>query len=165
MRLTISKRSGVIKINCDMCGNEGQLFKTDVEGSILNLCKDCSRFGKVISAIRIEKKETKKGIKTEKQEIEEESVLSIVPTYGDIIKRKREQLGIKQEDFAKKINEKMSLIHKIETNQFEPGIDLARKIEKFLHIKLMEQEKIKPNFQSRQKSEGFTIGDFIKIKK
>ena len=77
-----------------MCGNEGQLFKTDVEGSILNLCKDCSRFGKVISAIRIEKKETKKGIKTEKQEIEEESVLSIVPTYGDIIKRKREQLGI-----------------------------------------------------------------------
>ena len=56
---------GVIRINCDMCGKEESLFKTDVEGSIMNLCKECSQFGKVISVVREEKKEVKKRVKKE----------------------------------------------------------------------------------------------------
>lgn len=154
-------------MNCDMCGKETGLFKTDVEGSVLNLCKECSKFGKVISAVRVEEKAARKrekGIMLEKPK-EEESILSIVPDYGGIIKKKREEMGIKQEDFAKKLNEKASLIHKIEINQFEPGIDLARKIERFLHIKLVEQQEIKPEKFGGTKGEHFTIGDFIKIKK
>lgn len=150
-----------------MCGKEAELFKTDVEGSILNLCKECSKFGKVIAAVKEEKKELKKGIKKEvevEKPKEEEFILSIVPDYGEIIKKKREQLKIKQEDFAKKINEKKALIHKIETHQFEPPVSLVRKIEKFLHIKLLEQKEIKPSFMSKTKSDSFTIGDFVKVK-
>jgi len=157
-----------VTMNCDMCGKESMLFKTDVEGSMLNLCNECSKFGKVIAAVREEEKVVKKASKVEGPKgkaREEETILTIVPNYGDIIKKKREQLGIKQEDFAKKIKEKASLMHKIEINQFEPSINLARKIEKFLHIKLMEQQEIKPDVAEKRKSEGFTIGDFIKVKK
>lgn len=155
-------------MNCDMCGKETMLFKTDVEGSILSLCKECSRFGKVVSVIREEKKENKiKYISQSKAEEpkEEEAVLTIVSDYGGIIKRKREQLGLNQEDFAKKINEKQALIHKIEINQFEPSISLARKIENFLNIKLIEQQELKMDRLGKTKSEGFTIGDFIKVKR
>lgn len=158
---------GVININCDMCGKEAKLFKTDVEGSILNLCKECSKFGKVISVLKEEKevkKKVKKEIKTG-QPKEEEFILTIVPDYGGIIKKKREQWGIKQEDFAKKINEKKALIHKIETNQFEPSITLTRKIERFLHIKLIEHQELKLGRVDKTKGEHFTIGDFVKIKK
>lgn len=147
-----------------MCGKEGKLFKTDVEGSILNLCEGCSKFGKVVSVVQEQRKAVKKEAKVEKPK-EEEIILAIVPDYGRIIKEKREQLGIKQEDFAKKINEKVSLVHKIEINQLEPGIGLARKIEKFLHIKLIEQQELKQGDVGKVKGEAFTIGDFIKIKK
>ena len=155
-------------MNCDMCGKETRLFKTDVEGSILNLCKGCSKFGKVVSVVEEKKKEKeiKKIVPSKVKETKgEEVVLTIVSGYGEIIKRKREQLGINQEDFAKKINEKKALIHKIEINQFEPPIDLARKIEKFLNIELIEQQELVKDKLSKTKSEGFTIGDFIRVRK
>lgn len=152
-------------MNCEMCGREGGLFKTDVEGSLLNLCEGCSKFGRVVSHIKAEKKEAKKEHKTEKPAAEKEIALSIAADYGEIIKKKREQLGINQEDFAKQINEKVSLIHKTETGQFEPSIALARKIEKFLHIALIEQQEIKDEKIGTAKGEHFTIGDFVKIKK
>lgn len=158
----------MIKINCDMCGKETRLLKTDIEGSILNLCEECSKFGKVISVVKEKKKEVKKKVKEEikiEPEKEEEFILTIISNYGEIIKKKREQLRIKQEDFAKKINEKKALIHKIETNQFEPPIALARKIEKFLHIKLIEQQELESSGVGKPKREHFTIGDFIKVKK
>ncbi len=153
-------------INCDMCGRETRLFKTDVEGSILNLCKECSKFGKFIAAVKVEDKAVrKKGkeVKLEKAK-EEEVILTIVSDYGDRIKNKREQLGIKQEDFAKKINEKKALIHKIETNQFEPSVSLARKIERFLNIKLIEMEEVRVGKVDKAKEDHFTIGDFIKVR-
>lgn len=148
-----------------MCGQDTQLYKSDVEGTILNVCKKCSNFGKVISVVKKEIKEEKKKVITREKESEDEIILTIVGGYGEIIKNKREKLGIKQEDFAKKINEKASLMHKIETNHFEPNISLARKIEKVLHVSLIEIESIKPSKLDTSKSEGLTIGDFIKVKK
>ena len=34
--------------NCDMCGRENNLNQAIVEGSLLNVCDNCARFGKVI---------------------------------------------------------------------------------------------------------------------
>jgi len=157
--------AGVINMRCDMCGREDRLFKTDVEGSILNLCNGCSKFGKVMSVVREEKKEIRKKAVKKEQTKKEEPVWGVVLDYGDRIKKKREELGLKQEDFAKKLNEKVSLIHKIEINHFEPPIELARKIQKFLHINLIEQQDLEPGEASKTKSGHFTIGDFIKVKR
>jgi putative transcription factor len=155
---------GGMKINCEMCGKESRLFKTEVEGSVMSLCGECSRFGKVISVVRQHRPVFKKPIKT-KSPKEEESILAVLSDYGSIIKKKRESLKIKQEDFAKKLNEKASLIHKIEINQFEPSLELARKIEKFLHVKLIERQELKHDKVTEPKGDHFTIGDFIKVKK
>lgn len=152
--------------NCDLCGNETELYLTLIEGTELNVCKKCSKFGKVLKKIKTEH-EIKKEIKEEKEKIklpEKEIIQIIVPNYHKLIKTAREKLGLKQEEFAKKINEKINLIHLIETGKFEPNIALARKLEKFLKIKLIEEHEEVRTRKTKTKTDKFTIGDFIKVK-
>ena len=152
-------------MHCEMCGKDTSLFKTVIEGTELKVCGECGRFGKVIGRIKKEPK-----IKKKKKEIEEEEqpeiVQIIAPDYPKKVKQARESLGLKQEELAKKLNEKESIIHKIETGHYEPNINLARKLEKFLKIKLVEEEKIeKEKGMEKSSSEALTIGDLIKLKK
>src|SRR3989338_3473338 len=148
---------------CDMCGNPGKLFKTIVEGTELSVCQECSRFGKVVSII--EPSTGKPSAKTESEEPETEVMDLLVEDYAEKIRKKRESLGINQKEFAKKLNEKESLIQKIEAGHFEPSIGLAKKISRTLQIKLVEEYEERHEKQPRPKVEGFTLGDFIKIKK
>jgi ribosome-binding protein aMBF1 (putative translation factor) len=47
----------------------------------------------------------------------------------------------------------------------KPDIPLARKLEKFLRIKLVESVEINDDVEGkRNSSEGLTLGDLIKIK-
>jgi len=149
-------------MKCEMCGSEGKLFKTSIEGSELNVCKECSKYGKVIAPVKTETTEKKQTRKSKTVSFPEEDIIQIiVPDYSERIRKKRDTLGLKQEEFAKKINEKESLIHKIETSQFEPSIKLARKIEKFLKINLIEQHKEEHKKTEKIKEDMFTIGDLL----
>lgn len=138
---------------------------------MLNVCENCAKFGKVVADVRekkyIEKIQKKKQKEKKAKPLisEDELIQSVVGDFSKIIKEKRESLGLKQEDFAKKINEKVSLIHKIETDNFEPSLSLARKIEKFLRVKLIEQRSSDVGHIEKTKSEAFTLGDFVKVKK
>ena len=85
--------------------------------------------------------------------------------YAEIIKKAREKLNLKQEEFAKKINEKLSLVQNIERGKFKPSMNLAKKLERFLHVKLIESIEDSGISVEKSKSEGLTIGDFIKVKK
>ena len=145
-----------------MCGSIGKLYKTIVEDAQLNVCHECSKLGKVIGVI----KQDNIKIEVPRNEYSQpETMQIIVNDYAEKIKRKRESLGLKQEDFAKKINEKESLIQKIESGHFEPSIVLAKKIGNFLKIKLIEDYQEEQEKQTKTKTGPFTIGDFIKIKK
>jgi len=152
-------------MNCEICGSEGVLFKTLIEGSELKVCRECSKYGKVISPVETETEKKQRKEYRVTTFPEKELVQVIVQDYPEKIRKKREELGLKQEEFAKKINEKESMIHKIETGQFEPGIMLARKIEKFLRISLVEQYEEEHKTPEKSKTTTFTIGDLIKIKK
>ena len=148
-----------------MCGAKTKLFKTVIESTEMNVCRDCAKFGKVIGEIK-EKEKPKKIEKIKKDTGPDIEVLQVtVEDYAEKIKNAREKLGLKQKDLAKKLNEKASLIHKIETSSFEPNMNLARKLEKFLKIKLVEQHEEVHTEGTESKSDIFTIGDFVKIKK
>jgi putative transcription factor len=151
-------------MQCDMCGKEAPLFKTDVEGGILNVCQACSKFGKVISVVR-EVSEIKAARQLERQVIKKEIVQVIVDDYGELIKKAREKRGLKQEELAKMLAEKESKIQKLESGQFEPSIDLARKLEKALKITLVEQHEEAHDKQYKAASDTLTIGDVLEIKK
>lgn len=152
---------------CDLCGNKPSLYKALIEGTELNVCTECSKFGKILETVQSKQSELKKEKKRKgggKKKIEKETLQLIVPDYAHLIKNAREKLNLKQEDFAKIINEKQNLIHLIETGKFEPSISLARKLEKFLKIKLIEEHEEIMTEKKKVKADTFTIGDFIKVK-
>ncbi|MCK4589189.1 MAG: TIGR00270 family protein [Nanoarchaeota archaeon] len=149
--------------NCEMCGQETELVNAEIEGIEMTVCQNCARFGQVKDIpkekIATLKKTNQKPMRSEPHlEVTE----SIIPDYPKKIREAREQLGLKQEDFAKKINEKESLLHKMETGSFKPSLSLARKLEKLLGIKLIQQIEEEKFTTAKTSSEGLTIGDLIK---
>ena len=81
------------------------------------------------------------------------------------IRAKREQLKMTQAEFAKLVNEKESLIHHIELNASHLSLETAKKLERALHIQLIERAKEAIINKSQKKPDAFTLGDYIKIKK
>lgn len=144
-------------VNCELCGNSGNLVKAIIEGSLLNVCENCAKFGKAIII-----KQASLPSKPIKQKTTE--IINIInPDYPKLIKESREKLGLKQEDLAKKIDEKLSVIHKLETGQLQPTILLAKKLEKTLNINLIEVYQ-ETHEELNLKDKGLTIGDLIKLK-
>jgi putative transcription factor len=145
-------------MQCDMCGRETSLVKAKVEGTILDVCKNCARFGEIV---RVQKPIQLKKTPIRKLQTKER-ILVVVPDYYKLIKQARSKLGLKQEEVADKISEKHSLYHKIENGQMKPSLSLARKLEKFFSIKLVEEFEDNPKLSSKSNSGTLTIGDLIR---
>lgn len=145
-------------MNCELCGKEGNLVIALVEGIQMKVCPNCSKYGKILDEVKPIAKKEKKKIN------EEEYVEGIVEDYAKLIKNKREELGLKQEELAKKINERESVIHKIENGSLEPSVKLAKKLERFLKIKLIKEYSVKYK-KIGNESKLLTIGDLIGNKK
>ena len=160
-------------MRCEMCGKEVPYLKTVViEGAVLKVCEDCARFGKEISP-----KEAKKYVRAssaiserlemrekrmrERDVLEDEEVLD--PDFPEKIRDARMSLGMTQEELAKKINEKHSVITKIEHGELVPDENLRKKLEKALNIRLMiKMEPVHVQKKNEQRR-GLTLGDLIKL--
>ena len=154
----------MIQINCDLCGRvDERLFRALIEGVELDVCSACSKFGKILATIhRPSPKEQHKEFQKRMQAQEkEEKIELLVDGYADIIKKKRDSMGISQKDFASKINEKESTIHKIESGAFEPQLSLAKKLERELGIKIIEDYQERHEKPKKSRINSFTIGDII----
>lgn len=153
----------MIKINCDLCGKvEERLCRAIIEDVELNVCNKCSKFGKVLGPVKKQLIETNKTAKNELPQ--EENIELIVDNYASLIKEKREVMGLTQKEFANRLNEKESVIHKIESGAWQPDLTLARKLEKMFDIKLVQEHLENHLAIKKRNEEGFTLGDFIKIK-
>ncbi|MBI2655798.1 TIGR00270 family protein [Candidatus Woesearchaeota archaeon] len=156
-------------MNCDLCGKvEETLNRALIEGVELDVCGACSKFGKIIAPVkRYSPKEQHKMMQQSKpQSFKEEKIELLAEDYPGIIKKRRESMGLSQKDFALKISEKESTVHNIETGHFTPPIAMARKLEKILGVKLVEEHEERHESPGKNRNEkGFTLGDFIKIKK
>ena len=150
--------------NCDMCGKTTEnLYTCQIEGTNLNVCKDCCKYGKVIKKVKKPKQSKKK---VHRKKISKEKIIQVInENYPNLIKNKREKLGLKQEELAIKLAERESLIRKIERGEIKPSLKLARKLEDKLGIKLVLQKEVKTEFESSKEKPGsLTIGDKIKLK-
>ncbi|MBD3354722.1 TIGR00270 family protein [Candidatus Woesearchaeota archaeon] len=151
-------------MRCDLCGAEENLYKTIIEGAELNVCRNCSKHGKVLREVR--KSEPVKEKKISEKKEEEENIMQMVSSdFSEKIRKKREIMGMEQEEFAKSISEKESVVHKLETGELKPSIKLAEKLEKKLGIKLIEEYKEEHKFKEKKETGKMTIGDMIKLKK
>ena len=145
---------------CEMCGKESFLKTADVEGVDLKLCGNCVKFG-TVKKQAYQPKISKSFVKYDGP------TFLIVKDYSTKIRQAREAKGMSQEDFAKFLNERESVIQKWESGHLKPRIGVARKIGKILHIRLLEREGAEKaeEIKKSKPSDELTLGDFIKVRK
>lgn len=158
---------------CEMCNRKEACCRAVVEGAELSLCRDCGRFGRITAEIKIQlpAKKAKQAISEALRPAlnrEKEVIEVIAGDFSIKIRKAREKMGLTQDEFARKISEKESIVHKLETGIMEPDIGLAKKLEKVLHIKLIEQKEEDSGAVAAGKEketgegQGFTLGDFVR---
>lgn len=157
----------MIKIQCDICGSEEKLYRTEIEGTTLNVCSSCAKYGKVIAPLEPEAKEKpelKRFIKVAEEQ-KKEIIHIIVSDFPKKIRRKREQMNLTQKEFAKRIAERESVVHKLETGELRPSLKLAIKLEKLLKIKLIEEYEEKHEVKQGTGPAELTLGDMLKLRR
>ena len=93
--------------------------------------------------------------------------LELVEDFGELVKRARIKLGLTQQDLAAQLNEKLTVIKKVEAGQFRPSIQLARKLERFLKIQLLVpvvEESIGLKPLSKGEPKGVSLGELLREK-
>ena len=165
-------------MNCEICGKpiEGRPIRTKIDGSVLEVCKECSKFGRVQKDTPLERKfvsRNKKGNPQKRpqarqnvQRRREEPMDELVEDYNVIIRKARESKGWTREELGAKIYEKVSVINRIESGKMEPDVKLAKKFEKTLNITLIEKydDMDLESFKSSASGPN-TLGSIVKIKR
>lgn len=163
-------------MRCEVCGHKihGSPIRAEIEGTKLTVCIECSKHGKIIREEEVElgQKTPKKLLTpipfTQKRtaQAKVEITQEVVEGYDSKIRQAREKLGLSHEELGKKINEKASVLSKLETGKMTPNNVLVTKLEHALKIKLLvpiQEEKILeiPKSPNRE----LTLGDLIQLNK
>lgn len=181
-------------MQCEVCGKP--IFKTpvvvEIEGTKMRTCEMCTKFG---TPVKQTKRHNGPGGRvgsmgpagqagptgpTEKQPLRKPPVSGFMrriepgaielpepkEDYNEIIKSAREGRGLTREEMGKKINEKTSVITRLESKKMQPDIKLARKLEHALKIKILDERRTEDAIDSpRTTGGGMTLGDLFKVKK
>lgn len=160
---------------CEMCGASTRTKSMIIEGATLLVCQSCERFavaeavkttkGQVISTPVAERLAKRERRQSPRDIYEQAENFVLVPDYGVKVRAKRRKMGMSQGDLAKKINEKKSVIVKIENQDMHPSDKLVKVLEKTLAISL--KESVEPATSAKEStseaySRSMTLGDFIK---
>lgn len=147
---------------CELCGNKEVSISAEIEGVVLRVCAQCARFGKVLSN-PLQQSIVKRDAQQRTSAVE--VIETIMDNYAIKIKQAREKRNMNQEEFARFLNERESTLQKIETGKQLPNIETAKKLEKQLHIKLVEKITLDSTTRSQKKlGSSLTIGDLLQCK-
>ncbi len=166
---------------CEMCGAEtSSLTTTKVEGAELELCDDCSDFGtevRTTSSSGSSKYSTSSSDGSPSGDSSSTSSSSggssrrtdmfddmdeVATDYDQRIRQARESEELSQEDLANGLNEKASLIRKLERGDVLPSDGVKRKLERRLDISLTEGSGDADTDWDGGDSTTTTLGDVVK---
>jgi len=176
-------------VQCEMCGAETASPKTvKVEGAELDVCENCTDFGTEVRDQSTSSASTKYSTSSDDSGGGSESgsattrssgstsrssgggsrsdmfddVEELATDYDDRIRAAREQAGLSQEDLAAELNEKASLISKLEQGKMLPSDDVQSKIERKLDISLTESAgEMDADWESDSEAGSYTLGDVV----
>ncbi|RQG89997.1 TIGR00270 family protein [Natrarchaeobius halalkaliphilus] len=177
-------------VQCEMCGAETSSPKTiKVEGAKLDVCSNCTDFGTEVKQPTSSTASTKystgsssgessgtsnsqsassssSGGSSSRRKDMFDDMDELVTDYDDRVRNAREKKGISQSDLANELNEKASLIRKIERGDTLPSDRVQSKIERFLEIDLSAEggSADDAEWSGGSSSGSYTLGDVVKRK-
>ena len=158
---------------CELCGADVPRLKTvAIDATVLSVCGDCARFGDEVSgpALRAstmppviaQRLEARQRRMTPKDVYEQGGELELMEDFPRRIREAREARGWKQADLGAKVNERVSVIAKLESRAMVPTDAMIPKIERVLGIRL--REKVEPvAVKKHSGSAPVTLGDLIRM--
>lgn len=163
-------------IHCEMCGAavERRLSKiVFVEGAKLVLCPSC--YSKISKKLTSEPLKTQQNVKkvaslnAQRSVKPRESIredYEVVSDFAVRVRNARETLGWSQKVLAEAVRENENVIKRIESGRLVPTIELARRLEKVLNIKLLEPVVESGDYliTSKKVPDELTLGDVVNIK-
>jgi putative transcription factor len=166
-------------MNCEICGNKiiEKPNRVVIEGSKLVVCRKCSEFSEKSWESEFQRSQITKTIKPSSTfrnprrnlRIKSPKNLDdyeIIENFSESLQKGRTKMGISQEELAKLLKEKLSVIQKIESGKIAPSLKLSREIEHLLKIKLLTTEKPKIDYDANKEiASDLTIGDVFQYKK
>lgn len=172
-------------VQCEMCGAETENPKTiKVEGAELDVCSDCTDFGTEVRTEESSSSTSTKystsssssggssgsnsggssgGSKRRRHDMFDE-MQELAGDYDERIRNAREQTSLSQEELASELNEKASLVRKLERGDILPSDDVREKLEKKLGVSLLEATDGDEEWESGSSEGGLTLGDMVKRK-
>ena len=164
-------------MECEICGKpvpENNPIRAKIEGSVMVVCKECSKLGKIQKTppkpkfVKQNTKKTKRPAPTRNKAYSrnDEPTEELIEDFDMEVRKAREAKNWSREDLGKKINERVSVITRIETGKMTPDTKLTKKLEKALDIKLLEKiDNIDLNQFISSSSGERTLGNIMKIKR
>ena len=162
-------------MECEICGKEvpeHNPIRAKIEGSVMVVCKECSKLGKIQKTPpkpKFRKQDKTKRPKTTRNKNysrQDEPTEELIEDFDIEIRKARESKDWSREVLGKKINERVSVITRIETGKMTPDLKLTKKLEKALNIKLLEKvNNVDLNQFVNSSSGERTLGNIMKIKR
>jgi putative transcription factor len=139
---------------CEMCGKEvPSTSRIRLGRTVLGLCPECARFGQPVDPpppppVAVAPPGRRPipspgsrpgggGRRLEERDLYREiGEMELAPDWFKRVRVAREARVWTPEDLGKKLNEKKSVVLKIESGSFRPPDALVRKIEHLLHVRL-----------------------------
>ena len=168
---------------CDICGQEKQVFKYRIEGAEVIACASCGKHGTLIEdktanvknttytgsypKLKTDKAPSPKPKEQPKSFTGSKGEKVLIEHYGRAITAARDKLGITRLELAKSIFIRETLLTKIEAENIRPADEVIKKIEKALNIILFEDatETITQFQNNPATPRSMTLGDFATIRK
>ena len=158
---------------CELCGKETPRTRSvAIEGSILSVCGECAKFGSEVAGpigvrrpgnpVVTQRLERRQQRMSERDVYAAPATEELAEDFGERIRRAREARGWKQADLGAKVNERESVVAKLESQTIVPTDAMIPKLERTLGIKL--REKVEPVAVKKQTGRApVTLGDLIRM--
>ena len=165
---------------CEVCGREvHSVQEVTLEGAKLLTCSRCAKLGQPVrkaqpgqvppraapptypATERIHTQPTRREpIKPRRAERE------IVPVedFAALVRKAREQRGLSHKEVARQLNERESVIAKLETGKMTPTTNLARRMERLFKLTLLEEAE-SLDMSPAKSSSPTTFGDVVEVRK
>ncbi len=172
-------------VQCEMCGTEtASPNRVKIEGAELDVCDECTDFGTEVTQDEPESTTSTKystgssGSTSSSSSASSSSgagggrrrdmfdeIEELAQDYDERIRNARERAGLSQSDLANQLNEKASLIRKLEHGDTLPSDEVQSKLERAFDIDLTAGAGDEDTeWESDSATGEYTLGDMVERK-